>query len=357
MSGYALFPVGPQKIFHYDFQVGGTRFRKSTRETVRARAERIALQAHTEAAEKASPIDPVPTLRKLVSQWLQVNKPIASASYLKSVKTFGNRHLYRLGDMLISEIRTEHVEKARAGHLRRHSRSTANHWLRILRMLTRWAVRRKLIPASPWQVSLIQIQKRPRPILPVARTADWFEAVDKAAGAHIELALVIRLIFGMGLRIMEAVGARWEWIDWERSTYTPGATKGKEADPIPIPKWLVEELAPKCFPSGVIALSLKGRLADPREVRKIMKTANLEIGLHGLTPHRLRGTYATLLSANGVPIQEIQQAMRHKAFATTMGYLEKNLGMTRSAVDAVGEKTGMWRQENDKRRAVNPHDC
>jgi integrase len=36
----------------------------------------------------------------------------------------------------------------------------------------------------------------------------------------------------LGLRESEAAGARWEWIDWERQTYTPGKTKGKEAEPL-----------------------------------------------------------------------------------------------------------------------------
>lgn len=77
---------------------------------------------------------------------------------------------------------------------------------------------------------------------------------------------------------------------------------------------------------------------DPRSIRAVMQQANEKCGIHGLTPHRLRGTYATLLSAIGVPLQEIQSVMRHKQMATTFGYLERNPGRVKEAVDSIGEK-------------------
>jgi len=51
----------------------------------------------------------------------------------------------------------------------------------------------------------------------------------------------------------------------------------------------------------------------------------------GIMKHRMFGTFATLMSETGVPVQTIQRVMRHKSPVTTMGYLEKNLDLAARA--------------------------
>jgi len=58
--------------------------------------------------------------------------------------------------------------------------------------------------------------------------------------------------------------------------------------------------------------------------RQAIRRANDTCAIKGITPHRLRGTFATLMSEACVPIQTVQRVMRHKSFTTTMGYLDKN---------------------------------
>lgn len=72
-----------------------------------------------------------------------------------------------------------------------------------------------------------------------------------------------------------------------------------------------------------------------------MRQANEACSVTGITPHRLRGTFATLLSEAGVPVQTIQRVMRHKSHATTMADLEKNLELAALAQDNIGSKAGL----------------
>jgi integrase len=187
---------------------------------------------------------------------------------------------------------------------------------------------------------MLKVQKKPRPFLPLDVARAFFDAVDAATARTPAKATAVRLMFGLGLREGETLTARWEWFDWERSTYTPGITKGREAEPVPMPRWLRDYLVPLRQVEGLVVTKASGQSYGAGFTRQVLGRANAACAIKGITPHRLRGTFATLLSEEGVPIQTIQKVMRHKSFTTTMGYLEKNLDTAVRAADVIGEKAG-----------------
>jgi integrase len=308
---------------------------------VKHRAEAIAGRAYRQARMWARGAEPVPTLRELVTHWLAAHESISSAAYIRLVSTFGRSHLYQLADVMVDELSTPLVEAAMLEHRRTHAPASVNHWLTILKVLCKWAVRRKVMPDIPWSVKLLKVQKKPRATLPASRALEWLAAIDDYARDRPELSLAPRLMFGLGLRESEAITARWEWIDWERRTYTPGVTKGREADPVPMPDWLIEYLQPRRQASGPMVLNGKGNAHAPGFLRQAMRAANAACEIDGLTPHRLRGTFATLLSERGLPIQTIQRVMRHKDPMTTMRYLEANLAAAAIAQASIARIAGL----------------
>jgi integrase/recombinase XerC len=351
-----VFRVGA--VWHYRFQVAGVRTQKSTRLRNRARAERHAQQAYDAAVVRANGGEPVPTLDELTGDWLVVHRPTVSSAHIRSVETFRRLHQYGLADTPISDIGTADVELARNEHLVEHRPATANHWLRIMKLLAMWAVKRGIIAALPWKVAMLKVQKRPRAILPVDVTREWFAAIDKATRRAPAAACAIRLMFGLGLREGEAAGARWEWIDWERKTYTPGVTKGREADPLPLPDWLADYLAPHRRAAGLIAPRRDDTPFPAGFARTAMRVANATCATKGITPHRLRGTFATLLSESGAPLQDVQAALRHKHPMTTVGYLEKNMSRVSQAQGKIGAKIDFKRRETGEAQATPPSaDC
>lgn len=156
-------------------------------------------------------------------------------------------------------ITTLDVELARNLYLLTHKPASANHWLRIVKMLTMWAVKRGMLAAMPWQVSMLKVQKHPRSILPRAAARAWFSAVDEANEHAPGIGTAVRLMFGLCLHEGEVITARWEWIDWARKTYTLGITKGREAEPVPMAGWLREHLMVRCQPTGLIVASQMAR--------------------------------------------------------------------------------------------------
>jgi integrase len=337
-DNYSLFLVG--HVWHYRYKLPGMpRVQKTTGETVRRKADQVASDAYEAAKLRARGEQPCPTVSGLVSQWLESRPNNPSAAYVRSIETFGRCHLYDLAGMLLSEVRSSHVQEARKQHLLDHAPASANHWLSNLKMLFNWAVESRMIKLREWKVKLLRFQRKPKIILSPSDTMQWLEAVDHVASKH--MATIIRIALGTGLREMECAGARWEWFDWDAAIYRPGITKGKEAKPRPLPPWLVAYLKPKAKRQGWVAPAPKGEPFSPGHMRRVMMKANARVGIKGLTPHRLRGSYITQLLAAGVPPRDVQEAVGHADVRTTFGYSETNLDRVRVGQDEIAARAGM----------------
>ncbi|MQA39018.1 tyrosine-type recombinase/integrase [Rugamonas aquatica] len=343
-----VFKVGA--VWHYRFQVKPfPRVQRSTRLRDRTAAGRVADKAYAATVVRANGGDPVPTLNQLLVDWLDVRGRHSSAHHIRSVETFGRLHTYGMDELLISQLDTDAVERARSKHLATHSHASANHWLRVLKLLVRWAVRREILPRLPWSVTMLPVQKRVRAILPLSAAMAWFAAVDRASTRSPSIGVAARLMLWLGLRESEVITARWEWIDWERGTYTPGKTKGKEADALKMMPWLVNYLTPLRQSEGLIVCRADGSPYGAGLARRAIRVANATCSTKGITPHRLRGTIATVMSENGAPIQSIQAYLRHKDVRTTMAYLEKNTDLIDTAQAKIAEKAGLtWRESGER---------
>ncbi|GAB2912873.1 hypothetical protein GCM10027093_58970 [Paraburkholderia jirisanensis] len=334
---YQLFKVG--KAWHYRFSIDSKRVQRSTHESAHVRAVVVAERAYRVALLQSTSGRVIPTLRELVMLWLAATELTASASHRAGIETFGRLHLGILADVGIDQLTTELVERARNEHLQTHAPSSANHWSRKIRLLCRWAVHRGLIGNISFKVRMLKVQRKPRATLPIDQLRQWLDALDIVASEPVRIAA--RLMFGMGLRESEAGSARWEWLDATRQTYTPGKTKGREADPIPVPAWLMDYLRPLRKPAGLIVAHADGSPFARGFTRVAIKAASARTGIGDITPHRLRGTFATLLSEYGTPVQTIQRVLRHKDVRTTLGYLESDLSHAARAQLRIAEQGGL----------------
>lgn len=345
---YSIFKVG--KVWHYRYQIAGQRTQRSTREVGKRLADSIAFRAYTNAKKQHRNEQTIPTLTQLIDAWVSLHTHTLSECHINSVLRLKRLHMYGMGSLLVTDITTERVEAAMLMHMENHSRASTNQWHAILRLLVNWAVKRKIIEKPPFTVPMLKLQKKPRPTMSTAIAAKWLDVIDESARKAPGVAIAVRLMFGLGLRETEALGARWEWIDWGRATYTPGKTKGREADPVPMPAWLVELLHQHKKTKGYIVLNRRGHAARPGFTRLAIKRANEKCGLTGITPHRLRGSFATLLSEHGVPLQTIQAVMRHKDPKTTFNYLEKNMDLAVRAQKSIAVQSGITANFTTPRR-------
>lgn len=217
---------------------------------------------------------------------------------------------------------------------------TANHFLRVVKLLWNHAVAGGFIDSIPFRVKPLRVQKKPRPTVPASRIPEFLSAID-ARSHSPQIALLLKVMLGMGMRESEALGMRWEWFDVDQMTYTVGKAKGKEARVIPVPGWLWNAIhtMPKTLSEWVFP-SEDGTLHNPHFCRKVLQRVCEDLDLGKVTQHRLRATFASLHAEAGTPITEIQGMLGHKNIATTMIYVETSLDARRKAQDTLSQRLG-----------------
>lgn len=336
-----MIPVG--RYWHTRYQISGRRIQRSTREPLRnrAKAEQIAREIYQADLLRSRGDEPEPTLAEAVRGWVLAHTLSCSPSHVECVERFG-RQAGDLVDLKLTQLTTGRVEDQLKVYLQTHRKSTANQWLTYLRLVCKWAMRRRMIRAVPFDVRELRLKRKPKPLLPTARVTDLLDRADRAARKDPALVLILHLQIGLGLRSGEARRACWENVDWDRGTYTPSETKGGEVVPRPMPPWLIAALKPHAKPLGWIVPSTRnGQPVSAGRLARLLDHACRDLGIPRLTPHSLRRTYATWLSEEGLPIQDISLILGHKSIKTTMGYLEHDLSRVKIAQLKVAQRTGL----------------
>lgn len=326
----------------------------------RAKLEALRTRLREEAALLMIRPGEVPTLTATYTGWKKEMSTTATAGHLKSVDSYWRLHLQPyLGYLPLSMVSTPAVENCRKAYLDGGgTEGGANSLLVALNALFGWAIRHRHIRMKPYEVKKLRVQQKPRPILPADLTPRFLREVDRAKNPHVRTA--IRLMVGLGLREEEALTARWEWLDLRRNTYTPGQTKGREAVRLDLPEWLSDHLKKlKHKPSGLL---LPSDLLDEEEretphragfTKKTIHRVSKALGIIGLTPHRLRATFATLHSDAGTPTPEVQRMLRHKNISTTMRYVETGRQSLIEAQRKVAEAMKLQKPKPPENRAPN----
>jgi integrase/recombinase XerD len=159
----------------------------------------------------------------------------------------------------------------------------------------------------------------------------------RAAGP-VEHALVA-LLGMLGLRVSEACGADLTDLRYESGYELPHIVgKGaKPADiPLPIPVLRAVRQAAAERTAGPLLRTRTGRRLDRPAASRIVTRLARRAGItHPISPHGLRRTFCTSGLIAGVPIRDMQHAMRHSDPRTTLRYDMAKTNLDRHAAHAV----------------------
>lgn len=288
-------------------------------------------------------ISTIKTLGELVEDWYTTMDGSVSKRYREDLKLTMEVNFGMLFDKPLGYFKTAVVRTLRNIYLNRLvrgvnlsgkkcSKGGANTTFRQLKTIFLYAVEMEYISSVPYRLKRLRKKRHRRPFVRMSQLSSYLGAVDRV-GRGKGSPLAIRLMLGLGLRLSEVRAARWEWIDWDVKTYTPDGAKSGGDVGLPIMEWLLEYLRlanPTKAPGPmIIGRTLKPCAEEERNKnfnpRTTVKKAGLLIEVPGLTNHRLRGTFATLLGRSNVPLSVIQMLMRHEDANTTNLYMEKDL--------------------------------
>jgi site-specific recombinase XerD len=161
---------------------------------------------------------------------------------------------------------------------------------------------------------------------------------DEVAGvlANMEgiTALVARLLYGTGMRLMEGMRLRIKDVDFDRHVIIVRDAKGGKDRVVMLPR----SLAPTLSIDPRSGVERRHHLFEERLQRALKKAVPLAGIVKPVSVHTLRHSFATHLLQAGTDIRTVQELLGHSDVSTTMIYthvLKVAAGGTASPLDAL----------------------
>jgi len=180
--------------------------------------------------------------------------------------------------------------------------------------------------------------------VPVFLSEEMAQQLIAAADTPWTKVMVV-LLLSTGIRRSEAVGITLDDLDLdERQLLIRG--KGDKERVVPLTDQIVETIQAylphrtKTEDRHLFVSAWKGQPIHGRCINRMLQIVIQKAGLagQGITPHKLRHTFATHLIRNGVDIRTVQELMGHSELETTAKYLHSD---TRTKQVAVGKLNGL----------------
>ncbi|MCJ7822124.1 MAG: tyrosine-type recombinase/integrase [Armatimonadetes bacterium] len=180
--------------------------------------------------------------------------------------------------------------------------------------------------------------------VPVFLSEEMAQKLIAAAGSPWTKAAVV-LLLSTGIRRSEAVAITLDDLDLENRQLLIRGKGGKERV-VPLTEQVVEAIQAylphrtKTESRHLFVSAWKGHPIHGRCINRMLKIVIEKAGLagQGITPHKLRHTFATHLIRNGVDVRTVQELLGHADIQTTARYLHSD---TRTKQLAVGRLNGL----------------
>jgi integrase len=221
----------------------------------------------------------------------------------------------------------------------------------VMSQLLAYAVADDRLAKNPAErLSLPRVRQAEKRFLTHQQVAEMAEAVGP------EYRLVVLFLAYTGLRWGEMAALRVNRLDFLRrraliaESVTPirgvmtfGPTKGHERREVPLPTFLLEELAAhvrgKAADDPVFIGERGGVMRSQTFQRAALTEAAAALGVPGFHPHELRHSAASLAIASGADVKVVQQMLGHKSAVMTLdqyGHLfGDRLDVVADAMDAA----------------------
>lgn len=202
--------------------------------------------------------------------------------------------------------------------------------LSAIKGFTGWLAEREGLDATATLSARAPRHRRtlPRPLSETGARAMLDGIGDDAAEPWIAArdTAVVTLLYGLGLRISEALGLTGAAHPLPSVLRVTG--KGGKVRLVPVLPAAAEAVATyvrlcpfELSPTHALFRGARGGPLNPRLIAAAMERARLRLGLpSSATPHALRHSFATHLLSAGGDLRSIQALLGHASLSTTQGY-------------------------------------
>ena len=311
-----------------------------------------------------------------MEKWLDIIKSSVAvptfASYSTTVKKIVAPY-FREKEVTLKNLTAKDIQEFYLRELERVSASSVIHYHANIHKALKYAVKIDLIDVNP--ADKVERPKKDR-YVGSFYDADEVNALFEAAkGSKLELPILFGAFYG--LRRSEAIGLKWDSIDFDQNTITirhtvtscdldgkrilvaSDTTKTKSSmRTLPLVPFMRERLLALkdeqednrrlCGRSyikdyiGYVCVNEIGDLIKPHYVTESFPKLLKANGLRHIRYHDLRHSCASLLLANGVPMKQIQEWLGHSDFSTTANiYAHLDYSSKLTSADAMLNGLGL----------------
>ena len=311
-----------------------------------------------------------------MEKWLDIIKSSVAvptfASYSTTVKKIVAPY-FREKEVTLKNLTAKDIQEFYLRELERVSASSVIHYHANIHKALKYAVKIDLIDVNP--ADKVERPKKDR-FVGSFYDADEVNALFEAAkGSKLELPILFGAFYG--LRRSEAIGLKWDAIDFDQNTITirhtvtscdldgkrilvaADTTKTKSSmRTLPLVPFMRERLLALkdeqednrrlCGRSyikdyiGYVCVNEIGDLIKPHYVTESFPKLLKANGLRHIRYHDLRPSCASLLLANGVPMKQIQEWLGHSDFSTTANiYAHLDYSSKLTSADAMLNGLGL----------------
>ena len=255
---------------------------------------------------------------------------------------------FRKKKLTLRELEARHLQMFYSEMLRRVTPNIVIHYHAVIHSALKYAVKTDMLIQN---VADKVDRPRKNSFQPVFLSAEEMQKMFEALrGTKLELPVLVTAFYG--LRRSEALGLKWDAIDFERNTITirhivtnakidgkyeivreDRAKTKSSLRSLPLVDNIREKLLAlkeqqkenkricgNCYNreyDGYVFVDVMGNIFNPRNLSSnFSKLLELK-GLRRMRFHDLRHSCASLLLANGVPLKHIQEWLGHSDFTTT----------------------------------------
>jgi len=358
--------------WYCNFQVGGRRFRDRLSADTRegAEAEAAAVFAAAKAGRGAPAATAAPAAQFTLGEalgryWETRGAHVRSADDIRRhsetlIRELGNDlPLDRIGTRDLEDyVARRRVRKARNQdtgkmELRDRANASINREIGLLRSVIiaarHWRV---AVPEIAWARVMLPEPDKAQTILSPEKEAELFEALRPDYWPLIEFALT------SGVRLENAIGLRWDQIDWQGRAITfrvKSRRPGGKLLVLPLTDGLAQLLAREQGRDKAFVFTYVCRRNRHEPHRRVMQTkgtrypfthdgwrkdwmaARDAIGLPALRFHDLRHTAATRTLAACGNLNVVKEMLGHADIATTARYANSDTAQVRAAMERAAQ--------------------
>lgn len=317
----------------------------------KAESELARLRAEFEPPKEAGDLSSDMLFADYLLEWLEIAKGrLAHATYgayqglLKSTIV----PYFRKKKLTLRELEARHLQMFYSEMLRRVTPNTVIHYHAVIHSALKYAVKTDMLIQN---VADKVDRPRKNSFQPVFLSADEMQKMFEALrGTKLELPVLVTAFYG--LRRSEALGLKWDAIDFERNTITikhivtnakidgkceivcaDRAKTKSSLRSLPLVSNIREKLLAlreqqkenrrvcgNCYSKkydGYVFVDAMGNIFNPRSVTANFSKLLEQNGLRHIRFHDLRHSCASLLLANDVPLKQIQEWLGHSDIGTT----------------------------------------